>query len=244
MKKIKNPTACIIIIGNEILSGRTIDTNKNYLCKELNIKGIDVIEVRVIKDNIKHIIDTVNQTRKKYDYIFTTGGIGPTHDDLTALSIAKAFKVKLVKNKKAIQILKKYYSSMKQPLNESREKMAFMPQGSQILYNPITKAAGFRIKNVFVMAGIPEIMIAMFKNIIKKIKHGTPEISKTILINSSETIIARDLFKIQNEFKEVEIGSYPFYTKTKKGVDIVLRSKNKNQIKQAANKIRNIIKFL
>ena len=94
MKKIKNPTACIIIIGNEILSGRTIDTNKNYLCKELNIKGIDVIEVRVIKDNIKHIIDTVNQTRKKYDYIFTTGGIGPTHDDLTALSIAKEFKVK------------------------------------------------------------------------------------------------------------------------------------------------------
>ena len=103
MKKIKNPTACIIIIGNEILSGRTIDTNKNYLCKELNIKGIDVIEVRVIKDNIKHIIDTVNQTRKKYDYIFTTGGIGPTHDDLTALSIAKAFKVKLVKNKKSFK---------------------------------------------------------------------------------------------------------------------------------------------
>ena len=145
---------------------------------------------------------------------------------------------------KQIQLLKKYYSSMKQPLNESREKMAFMPQGSQILYNPITKAAGFRIKNVFVMAGIPEIMIAMFKNIIKKIKHGTPDISKTILINASETIIARDLFKIQNEFKEVEIGSYPFYTKTKKGVDIVLRSKNKNKIKQAANKIRNIIKFL
>ena len=103
MKKTKNPTACIIIIGNEILSGRTIDTNKNYLCKELNIKCIDVIVVRVIKDNIKQIIDTVNQTRNKYDYIFTTGGIGPTHDDLTSLSIAKAFKVKLVKNKKSFK---------------------------------------------------------------------------------------------------------------------------------------------
>ena len=244
MKKTKNPTACIIIIGNEILSGRTIDTNKHYLCKELSIKGIDVIEVRIIKDNIKQIIDTVNQTRNKYDYIFTTGGIGPTHDDLTTLSIAKAFKVKLIKNKKAIQILKKYYSSLEQPLNKAREKMAFIPKGSELLYNPITKAAGFRIKNVFVMAGIPEIMIAMFQNIINKIKHGIPRISKTILVNVPESIIAKDLFRIQNQFDEVEIGSYPFLQKRKKGVNIVLRSKNKNQIKQAAKEIRNMISSL
>ena len=243
MKKTKNPTACIIIIGNEILSGRTIDTNKHYLCKELSIKGIDVIEVRIIKDNIKQIIDTVNQTRNKYDYIFTTGGIGPTHDDLTSLSIAKAFKVKLVKNKKAIKILKTYYSSMEKPLNEAREKMAFIPEGSELLYNPITKAAGFRIKNVFVMAGIPEIMIAMFQNIINKIKHGIPRISKTILVNVPESIIAKDLSRIQNQFDEIEIGSYPFL-KRKKGVNIVLRSKNKNQIKQAAKEIRNVISSL
>ena len=125
MKKTKNPTACIIIIGNEILSGRTIDTNKHYLCKELSIKGIDVIEVRIIKDNIKQIIDTVNQTRNKYDYIFTTGGIGPTHDDLTSLSIAKAFKVKLVKNKKAIQIFTKHGPIAFLPISETQTSIVF-----------------------------------------------------------------------------------------------------------------------
>ena len=244
MKKIKNPTACIIIIGNEILSGRTIDTNKNYLCKELNIKGIDVIEVRVIKDNIKYIVDTVNQTRKKYDYIFTTGGIGPTHDDLTSLSIAKAFKVKLVKNKKAIQILKKYYSHTGKPINKAQEKMAFIPKGAELLHNPITKAAGFRIKNVSVMAGIPRIMIAMFENLVKKIKHGTPQISKTILVTVSESNIAKGLSRIQHQFKEVEIGSYPFLRKKKNCVNIVLRSKNKNQINEAAKEIRIMIKSL
>ena len=108
MKKIKNPTACIIIIGNEILSGRTLDTNKNFMCKELTLKGIDVIEARIIKDDIKKIITVINEVRKKYDYIFTTGGIGPTHDDVTSISIAKAFRVKLVKNKKALKILKKF----------------------------------------------------------------------------------------------------------------------------------------
>ena len=109
MKKIKNPTACIIIIGNEILSGRTLDTNKNFMCKELTMKGIDVIEARVIKDDIEKIIRVINEVRKKYDYIFTTGGIGPTHDDVTAVSIAKAFKVKLKKNKESLNLLKKYY---------------------------------------------------------------------------------------------------------------------------------------
>ena len=244
MKKIKNPTACIIIIGNEILSGRTIDTNKNYLCKQLHLLGIDVIEARVIKDDIKQIVYTVNETRKKYDYIFTTGGIGPTHDDLTSFSIAKAFKVKLVKDKKAIKILEKYYSSMEKPLNEAREKMAFIPQGSELLYNPITKAAGFKIKNVFVMAGIPEIMMAMFKNIVRKIKHGIPEVSKTILINLPESVIAKDLAKVQNQFNDVDIGSYPFYNEKKRGVNIVLKSKNKIQIKEASKKIRDFIKLL
>ena len=242
MKKKKNPTACIIIIGNEILTGRTLDTNKHDLCKELSANGIDVVEARVIKDNEKIIIKVINEVRKKYNYIFTTGGIGPTHDDVTSISIAKAFKKKLVKNKKAERILKIYYSSMKKKLNEARLKMAFIPQGSELLYNPVTKAAGFRIKNVYVMAGIPQIMEAMFKKIIVKLKKGIPDISKTILIKIPESNIAQDLLNIQKKFDEVEIGSYPFLNNKLKGVNIVLRSKNKNQINNASKEIKKIIK--
>ena len=242
MKKIKNPTACIIVIGNEILSGRTLDTNKHYLCKELTSNGIDVIEARVIKDNENTIIKVVNEVRKKYNYIFTTGGIGPTHDDVTANAIAKAFKKKLVKNKKALEILKLYYSSTEKGLNQARMKMAFIPQSAELLYNPITKAAGFRLKNVYVMAGIPQIMEAMFKRIIKKIKKGTPDISKTILIKLPESNIAKGLLNIQKKFKEVEIGSYPFLNKKIKGVNVVLRSKNKDQIVKASKEIRKLIR--
>tara|TARA_Y100000590_G_scaffold425519_1_gene533578 strand:+ start:807 stop:1562 length:756 start_codon:yes stop_codon:yes gene_type:complete len=238
MKKKKNPTACVIIIGNEILSGRTIDTNKNYLCKELTSNGIDVIEARVIKDNEKQIINTIKQVRKKFNYVFTTGGIGPTHDDITSLSIAKAFKVDLIKNKKAVNILKKYYSSNELELNKSRLKMAYIPKGAELLHNPITKAAGFRIKNVYVMAGIPEIMEAMFKKIILKIKKGIPYISRNILLNLPESNIAKDLSNIQNKFKEVEIGSYPFFKGKLKGVNVVLRSKNKLEINKAYKEIK------
>ena len=144
----KNPTASLLVIGNEILSGRTLDTNKQYLCKELTLNGIEVIEARVIKDDKKEIINTVNEVRKKYNYVFTTGGIGPTHDDITSISIAEAFKVKLVKNKEALKILKKFYNLKNETLNKARQKMALIPKGAELLHNPVTKAAGFRIKNV------------------------------------------------------------------------------------------------
>ncbi len=242
MKKKKNPTACIIIIGNEILNGRTLDTNKHYLCKQLTSKGIDVIEARVIKDEENTIIKVINEVRRKYNYVFTTGGIGPTHDDVTSSAIAKAFKKKLVKNKKAVEILKIYYYEMEKDLNEARMKMAFIPQDAELLYNPVTKAAGFRLKNVYVMAGIPQIMEAMFERIIKKIKKGVPDISKTILINLPESNIAKGLLNIQKKFKDVEVGSYPFLNKRIKGVNVVLRSKNKNQIVDASKEIKKLIK--
>jgi molybdenum cofactor synthesis domain-containing protein len=244
MKKLKNPTACVIIIGNEILSGRTLDTNKRYLCKELTLNGIDVVEARVIKDDKKKIIKAINEVRKKYNYVFTTGGIGPTHDDVTSLSIARAFKVKLVKNKKALEILKNFYNSNNEILNKARQKMALIPKGAELLHNPITKAAGFRIKNVYVMAGIPEIMIAMFKKIIKKIKRGIPETFKTILINFPESYIAEDLAFIQKKFNKIEIGSYPFMNGKRKGVNVVLKGKNLNQIHNAEKEIKKVIKLL
>ena len=245
MKKIKNPTACIIIIGNEILSGRTLDTNKNFMCKELTLKGIDVIEARIIKDDIKKIITVINEVRKKYDYIFTTGGIGPTHDDVTSISIAKAFRVKLVKNKKALKILKKFYNLNKQPLNKAREKMALIPEGAELLHNPITKVAGFKIKNVYVMAGIPEIMIAMFKKIIGNIKCGHPKIIKNISVNLPESDIAECLSKVQNEFNQVEIGSYPLFIRNKKNkVNVVLTGFNKIDINEVERKIKKFINFI
>ena len=244
MKKIKNPTACIIIIGNEILSGRTLDTNKNFMCKELTLRGIDVIEARTIKDDIKTIITVINEVRKKYDYIFTTGGIGPTHDDVTAISIAKAFKVKLKKNKKALNLLKKYYKVKKIPMNDAKEKMALIPHGAELLYNPITKAAGFRMKNVYVMAGIPEIMIAMFKKIIENIKGGNPKIVKNISVNLPESNIAEYLSKIQNEFNQVEIGSYPLFRNKKKKVNVVLTGFNKIDINEVEKKIKQFINFI
>ena len=244
MKKAnKKANAAIIIIGNEILSGRTQDVNVVSISKWLNKLGVKVEEVRTIPDLEDSIVKTINDVKKKFKYIFTTGGIGPTHDDVTSLSIAKAFKVKLIKNKHAVKFLKIYYASMKKQLNESRLKMAFIPKGAELLYNSITKVAGFRMKNVYAMAGIPQIMEAMFKEIISKIKKGVPYISKTILINAPESNIAKDLSNIQKDFKEVEVGSYPFLNKKLKGVNIVLRSKNKDEINKAAKEIREIIKI-
>ena len=241
MKKAnKKVNAAIIIIGNEILSGRTQDVNVEHLSKWLNNLGVKVEEVRVIADLEISIINTINEVRKKFNYVFTTGGIGPTHDDITSNSIAKAFKVKLIKNKKALNILKKFYNLNN--LNQARQKMAYLPKGSELLYNPITKAAGFRIKNVYVMAGIPEIMKAMFLNIVKKLKRGLPEVSKTLLFNLPESSIAEHLSNIQNNYKEVEIGSYPFMSGKKRGVNIVLRSQNKKLIKKVEKEILKKIK--
>ena len=239
MKKIKNPTACIIIIGNEILSGRTIDTNKNYLCKELNIKGIDVIEVRVIKDNIKHIVDTVNQTRKKYDYIFTTGGIGPTHDDLTALSIAKAFKVSYGYNKEAYETLEKYYKPGE--FNDGRKKMAKMPDKASLIYNPSSGAPGFIVENVYCLPGVPSILKSMVNGLKNRISGGKKILSKTISVSTVESEIAKPLEDIQNKFKNIEIGSYPFFRMGKVGVSIVMRSTEKNQIDDCSKQIISFI---
>ena len=243
MSNTQKVTACALVIGNEVLSGRTKDANLNWMASRCTEIGISLAEARVLPDDEGVIIEVINDCRAKYNYVFTTGGIGPTHDDITSLSIAEAFKAKLVKNKEALGILKKFYNSKNQTLNKARQKMALIPKGAELLHNPITKAAGFRIKNVYVMAGIPDIMIAMFEKIIKKIKCGIPEISKTILINSPESYIAEDLARIQKKFNKIEIGSYPFMNGKKRGVNIVLRGQNLNLINNAEKEIRKITKL-
>tara|TARA_Y100001958_G_C21211961_1_gene537607 strand:- start:170 stop:925 length:756 start_codon:yes stop_codon:yes gene_type:complete len=229
-KKFKKVNAAILIIGNEILSGRTQDLNVSFISNWLNDScGIKVDEVRVISDNEKIIIKTVNELRKKFNYVFTTGGIGPTHDDITAESISKAFKVKYEYHKEAFTILEKYYGKIK--FNDGRKKMSKMPRGSRLIYNPSSAAPGFKIDNVFCLPGVPLILRSMIHNCLKYLKRGSKLYSTSINLITVESNIAKELAKIQKKYKkEIDIGSYPFFRLGRIGVSIVLRSQNKHKI--------------
>tara|TARA_B100000427_G_C15490826_1_gene587498 strand:- start:519 stop:1274 length:756 start_codon:yes stop_codon:yes gene_type:complete len=238
--KSKQVTASILIIGNEILSGRTQDTNVSSISEWLNSLGIIVQEVRIIPDLQKTIINTVNELRKKFDYLFTTGGIGPTHDDITAESISKAFRVKYEIHKKAFSILEKYYG--KENFNEGRQKMVWMPSNSNLILNPSSGAPGFYIKNVFCLPGVPSILKSMLPNLKNILVGGKPILSKTISLITIESEIAKSLKHVQEKNKDVDIGSYPFFRKGKIGVSIVIRSEEKKKIEKCNNQIIKFIK--
>ena len=238
-KKIK---ASILIIGNEILSGRTQDLNVAYISKWLNSKcGISVQEVRVIPDEEKIIIKNILDLSKKFNYVFTTGGIGPTHDDITAKSISKAFKVKYEYHKEAFLILEKYYGKIK--FNDGRKKMAKMPKGSLLIYNPSSAAPGFKIKNVLSLPGVPSILQSMLDNCKVYLSKGKVTHSMSINLKTVESNIAKNLSQIQKKFiKYLEIGSYPFFRLGVVGVSIVLRSSNKLKIKQCKSEVIKMMK--
>ena len=220
-------TSSIIIIGNEILSGRTQDKNISVLCKWLNKRGIMVNEVRIIQDDINQIIQSVRELKHKYKYVFTTGGIGPTHDDVTAEAIATAFNQKYIYHKKAYKILEDYYT--KKEFNDGRKKMAKMPENAKLIPNPKTFAAGFYVDNVFVLPGVPEILLAMINELNKIIPNSDEILSISCDLFTRESEIADRLKNIQETFKKnVEIGSYPFFKNSKSGTSIVMRSKNYN----------------
>ena len=241
MKKInKKVNAAIIIIGNEILSGRTQDVNVVHLSKWLNELGVKVEEVRVIPDIENSIVNTVNELRKKFKYVFTTGGIGPTHDDITSRSIAKAFNVSYGYNKDAYETLEKYYKPGE--FNEGRKKMAKMPDKASLIYNPSSGAPGFVVENVYCLPGVPSILKSMVDGLKNKISGGKKILSKTISVITVESEIAKPLEDIQNKFKNIEIGSYPFFRKGKIGVSIVMRSTEKNLIGVCAKQIVNLVK--
>ena len=229
-KNLKKVNAAIIVIGNEILSGRTQDLNVSFISNWLNEKnGVSVSEVRVIPDIEKTIIKTTNELRKKFNYVFTTGGIGPTHDDITAKSISKAFKVKYEYHQEAFKILEKYYG--KDNFNDGRKKMSKMPKGSNLIYNPSSAAPGFKIKNVFCLPGVPLILKSMIHNCTKYLRRGSKIFSDSINLVTVESNISRQLEKIQKKFKkDIDIGSYPFFRLGRVGVSIVLRSQNKHKI--------------
>ena len=240
MKKKTKVNAAILIIGNEILSGRTQDTNTSTLAIWLNSIGVKVNEVRVIPDIKKIIVETLNVLRKENNYVFTTGGIGPTHDDITAESVSDAFGLKYEIHKEAFKILEMYYNPGE--FNEGRQKMVWMPQNAELILNPTSGAPGFSVENVFCLPGVPSILKSMLGGLKNKIVGGEPILSHTISLRTVESEIANSLSKVQNENKEVEIGSYPFFHAGKLGVSIVLRSENKSKIDDCNLQILDFIK--
>ena len=235
----KKVNASIIIIGNEILSGRTQDVNTKFLSKWLNDLGVTVEEVRVIADNEDVIIGCINEVRKKYDYVFTTGGIGPTHDDITSESIARAFRLTYDYNIEAYSILKKYYKSGE--FNDRRKKMAKMPEGASLIYNPSSGAPGFILENVYCLPGVPSILKSMVEGLKNKIIGGKKILSETISLRTVESEIANSLEEVQKKFNNVEIGSYPFFRLGNVGVSIVMRSTEIEQIGKCSKQILSFI---
>ena len=241
-KKIKKVNAAILIIGNEILSGRTQDKNVIFLANWLNSKcGISVNEVKIIPDVQKIIMENILYLSKKFKYVFTTGGIGPTHDDITAMSISKAFKVKYEYHKEAYAILEKYYGKKK--FNDGRKKMAKMPRGSKLIYNPSSAAPGFVIKNVLSLPGVPSILNSMIENCKKFLIKGLKIHSKTVNLFTVESNISKQLGLIQKKYiKYVDIGSYPFFRLGKIGVAVVTRSNSLMKLKIVNNELIKLVK--
>ncbi len=241
-KKIKKINAAILIIGNEILSGRTQDKNVAFISNWLNTKcGISVNEVRIIPDVEKVIVKNIQILSKKFNYVFTTGGIGPTHDDITAKSISKAFKVKYEYHKEAYAILEKYYGKKK--FNDGRKKMAKMPMGSKLIYNPSSAAPGFITKNIISLPGVPSILNSMIENCKKYLIKGIKIHSNTISLYTVESNISKQLGLIQKKYKKfVDIGSYPFFRLGKIGVAIVTRSTSLKKLKSVNIELIKLIK--
>ena len=228
MSKKTKVNAAILIIGNEILSGRTQDTNTSTLATWLNSIGVKVKEVRIVPDIEKTIVETLNVLRKSNDYVFTTGGIGPTHDDITAKSVSKAFRLKYEVHKEAYKILEAYYKPGE--FNEGRQKMVWMPEKAKLILNPTSGAPGFNVENVYCLPGVPSILKSMLGALKNEIVGGKPILSHTISLRTVESEIADSLTQVQIRNKEVEIGSYPFFHAGKLGVSIVLRSENQSKI--------------
>ena len=232
--------ASLIIIGDEILSGRTEDKNLAYLANWLGKIGINLSEVRVILDDEEAIIEAVNVLRKKYDYVFTTGGIGPTHDDITTDSIAKAFGVETRIDDDALEKMKEFLAGKE--LTEPLLKMLRIPEGGELIYSPATKAPGYKIENVFVMAGIPKIMQGMLEGMYDYLERGEIIHSKSFDIMVGESLFAEDLELIQKKFSDVDIGSYPFSRDGKYGATLVIRSQNKKNLEFCEKLVKQMIR--
>jgi molybdenum cofactor synthesis domain-containing protein len=233
------PSACFLIIGNEILSGRTQDKNLNYLARGLNDIGVRLMEARVIPDVPEAIVEAVNACRARFDYVFTSGGIGPTHDDITTACIARAFGVPVVRHAEAERRLLAHYRP--EQVNAARMRMADVPEGARLIDNAVSVAPGFYLENVFVMAGVPSILQAMFDTLKPLLKGGAPMVSRTVSAYVTEGTIAAELGAIQARFAEVEIGSYPFMRDGKLGTSLVARGVNAAMVEACAAELAALL---
>lgn len=236
-------TACIVVIGNEILSGRTKDANISYLATELGKLGVRVMECRVIPDIEATIVATVNEVRAKFDYVFTTGGIGPTHDDITADCIAKAFGVGISEHPEAVARMTRHYGDPAL-FTPARRRMARVPDGATLVDNPVSVAPGFQMGNVFTFAGIPTIVQAMFQSMKHRLAGGDPVLSRTVRTNLPEGVIADPLGALQKRFEDIDIGSYPGFRAGKVSVSLVLRGTNDARLTTAATELIDTIRTM
>jgi molybdenum cofactor synthesis domain-containing protein len=238
------PTAAIMIVGNEILSGRTQDINIQFIAERLAGRGIKLAEVRVVRDEEAAVIKAARELSKEYDYVFSTGGIGPTHDDITAECIAKAFNTVLEINAEAKRRMEEFYASRGTVMNEGRLRMARIPAGAELIDNSISAAPGFKVGNVYVMAGVPKIMQVMFLSIEQTLAQGAPMLSNTVSCSMKEGDIAIEMEGIQKQFPDVEIGSYPLMVDSGHTLNLVLRGTDEKLLKTATDKIVAMVKHL
>ena len=232
---LKRKTSGLLIIGNEILSGKTIDTNSNFISKELSKRGVDTKEISIIPDVEDIIVLKLKEFSKQFDYVFTSGGIGPTHDDITAASVAKAFKKKLVLNENAKALLEKHYEY--NSLTSARLKMALLPKGSTLINNPVSVAPGFNLENVYVFPGVPDILKVMFLEFVDNLLDERILPQKTISTILAEGIIGTFVGKVQKEHIEVEIGSYPYFKNNSFGVSLVIKSEDTKKLELVSKKL-------
>ena len=238
----KEYTACVIIIGNEILSGRTQDANLAYIGKRCDELGIRLTEARVISDDEATIVDTVNHYRASFDYVFTTGGIGPTHDDITSASVALAFGKEIIRHPDAVAVMDEYYDTGQ--LTEARLKMADVPEDSTLIDNPVSAAPGFQLENVFVLPGVPVIMQAMFEGIADRLAGGSPMLTGNVATNLGESMMAKELGQVQDNYPDISIGSYPYFKKGKIGVNLVLRGTDADLLEEVKQALHVMIEDL
>ncbi|MBI1732249.1 MAG: competence/damage-inducible protein A [Gammaproteobacteria bacterium] len=237
-----SPSACVLIIGNEILSGRTQDANLAFLGQRCDALGIRLVEARVIADNEAAIIAHINECRARFTYVFTTGGIGPTHDDITSATVARVFGVPLRRSPEAVEALDRYYEPG--TLNEARLRMADIPEGARLIGNPVSGAPGFQLENVFVLPGVPSIMQVMFDGIVDRLSGGPPILTVSVTTDLLEGAMASDLGAIQSAFPDVSVGSYPFFRRGTLGVNLVLRSIAAGRIAACRAAIEEMLKRL
>ncbi len=237
------PTAAVLIIGDEILSGRTRDINMYHVAGELTRAGIDLKEARVVSDDKDAIISAVRELSEKYTHVFTSGGIGPTHDDITADCVAEAFSRSIDIRDDARLLLKAYYDEAGKELNEARLRMARIPDGAQLIDNPVSIAPGFSVENVHVMAGVPKIFAAMLEGLLPKLNSGTAVISKTLRVDLPESTVANPLGAIAAKYVDLSLGSYPFEENGAYGTNLVIRGRDEDQIQQALVDLKTAFKL-